>query len=76
MSTTTKASRPLKARVPASRSYELWLWESLAAEPQEAAQYLEVAMEDADPRVFLLALKDVTEAYGGVGELDEDKGSS
>ncbi len=31
-------------------------------DPEEAAAYLTVALEDEDPRVFLLALKNVADA--------------
>jgi probable addiction module antidote protein len=34
----------------------------------EAEAYLNAALEDDDPRVFLLALRDVAEARGGVGK--------
>lgn len=37
---------------------------SALADPQEAAAYLNAAMEDGDPAVFLLALHDVAEARG------------
>jgi probable addiction module antidote protein len=36
-------------------------------DPEEAAEYLNTALEDKDPRVFLLALRDVSEAHGGLG---------
>lgn len=35
--------------------------------PKEAIDYLNAALEDNDPKVFLIALRDVAEAYGGVG---------
>ena len=42
-------------------------------DPERARAYLEVALEeyeqDRDSDVFLLALKDVAEAQGGLGEL-------
>jgi probable addiction module antidote protein len=36
---------------------------------KEAAAYLNAALEDGDPEVFLLALKDVADAQGGVRSL-------
>ena len=38
-------------------------------DPKEAAEYLSAALEDKDPNVFLLALRDVAEAFGGIGKL-------
>jgi len=34
------------------------------ADPEEAAAYLNAALEDGDQQVFLLALRDVAEARG------------
>jgi len=73
MSTTTKERVMAKAK-PASRPYEPWLQERLAADPEEARLYLEAALEDDDPRVFLMALKDVAEAYGGLAKLAKTTG--
>lgn len=44
-------------------SYEEGLWESLK-DPLEAAAYLNAALEDGSQEVFLLALRDVTVAFG------------
>ncbi|MCB4755665.1 MAG: putative addiction module antidote protein [Elusimicrobia bacterium] len=38
-------------------------------DPEEAAGYLNVAMEDGDRKMFLIALKNVAEAHGGLVEL-------
>jgi probable addiction module antidote protein len=35
--------------------------------PADAAHYLNASLEDEDPRVFLMALRDVAEAHGGIG---------
>ena len=43
--------------------YEIGLYEDLA-DPDEAAAYLNAALEDGDQEVFLLALRHVTEARG------------
>lgn len=37
--------------------------------PKEAEGYLNAALEEDDPRVFLLALRDVTEAHGGMSKI-------
>jgi len=41
-------------------------------DPEEAAHYLNACLEDDDARVFLLALRDVAEARGGIGSLSRD----
>lgn len=50
--------------MPRSKSYQEELIESLK-DPIEAAAYLNAALEDEDPEVFLLALRDVVEGRGG-----------
>jgi len=37
--------------------------------PKRAEAYLNAALEDEDPRVFLLALRDVAKARGGMTKL-------
>lgn len=49
--------------MPRSISYDDYLIQSLK-DPKEAEAYLNAALEDADPRVFLMALRDVAEARG------------
>ena len=39
--------------------------------PREAAAYLNVALEEDDLKVFLIALRDVAAALGGVSQLAE-----
>src|SRR3970282_2458558 len=51
-----------------NRSYQSNLLEALK-DPNEAAEYLNAALEDGEPEVFLLALRYVVEAYGGMGKL-------
>jgi probable addiction module antidote protein len=51
--------------------YRESLLESLK-NPDEAAQYLNACLEDQDARVFLLALRDVAEAHGGIRALSRD----
>ncbi len=48
--------------------YRESLLESLR-NPDEAVQYLNACLEDEDARVFLLALRDVAEAHGGIRAL-------
>src|SRR5262245_15674201 len=48
-----------------TKSYRESLLESLK-NPDEAAEYLNACLEDDDPRVFLLALRDVADARGGL----------
>ena len=54
-----------------TESYRESLLESLK-NPDEAAQYLNACLEDQDGRVFLLALRDVADAYGGIRALSRD----
>lgn len=52
------------------RNYQEKLLEDLR-DPELAIHYLNEALADEDPRVFLLALKNVQEAQGG--QIDENK---
>ena len=51
-----------------SRSYKELLHERLKSQ-DEAAAYLNAALEDEDPGVFLVALRDIAEANGGMTHL-------
>src|SRR5437867_13294222 len=51
-----------------SKNYQDSLIESLK-DPNEAAEYLNAALEEGEPEVFLLALRDVVDSYGGMGKL-------
>jgi probable addiction module antidote protein len=53
-----------------SRSYQAELIGSLR-DPREAAEYLNAALEEDDPELFLLALRNVAEAQGGMAQLAE-----
>ena len=53
-----------------SRRYEDILDEDLR-DPGEAAAYLTACLQDDDPAVFLLALRDVARARGGIAQLAE-----
>jgi probable addiction module antidote protein len=52
------------------KKYKEHLLKSLQ-DPEEAAAYLDACLEDEDPHVFLLALKDVAEARGGMSKLSK-----
>ena len=47
----------------ASKSYQKDLIKSLK-DPREAVEYINVALEEDMPEVFLMALRNVAEAYG------------
>ena len=51
-----------------TESYKEQLLESLK-DSESAARYLTACLEDGDPEVFLLALRDVAEARGGIRNL-------
>lgn len=40
-------------------------------DPEEAAGYLEAALEDGNEEVFLMALRDVAEARGGLSRISK-----
>lgn len=48
-----------------STSYRDYLIDSLK-DTKEAAAYLDAALEEGDPKLFLLALRNVAEAQGGL----------
>jgi probable addiction module antidote protein len=51
--------------------YREGLLESLR-NPDDAAHYLNACLEDEDARVFLLALRDVADAHGGIRAMSRD----
>jgi probable addiction module antidote protein len=53
-----------------TESYKDQLVESLK-DPETAAQYLTACLEDGNPEIFLLGLRDVAEARGGMRMLSE-----
>ncbi len=53
-----------------TKSYQAGLIESLR-NSREAAEYLNAALEEDDPELFLLALRNVAEAQGGMAQLAE-----
>ena len=52
------------------KSYQESLMEALK-DPEEAAAYLNAALEEGDRFMFLVALKNVTEANGGMSWLSQ-----
>jgi probable addiction module antidote protein len=50
----------------ASRDHEQATIESLSADPEFAAAYLDAVLEDGDQEEFLLALRRLSETCGGV----------
>ncbi len=50
------------------KSYNEVLIEALK-DPQEAAEYLNTSLEEGDPKMFLVALKNVAHARGGIVKL-------
>ena len=53
------------------RNYKENLFKRLK-NPKYAASYLNAALEDEDPYVFLIALKDIADANGGVARLAKE----
>lgn len=54
-----------------SKSYKTLLQERLKS-PEEAAAYLNAALEDEDPGIFLVALRDIAAANGGMTHLAKE----
>ncbi|MEQ1844470.1 MAG: addiction module antidote protein [Nitrospira sp.] len=59
--------------MPRSRNYQTKLVDSLK-DPEEAAAYLSAALEEIDKELFLLALRNVADAQGGLSRLAEATG--
>ncbi|MGQ0694797.1 MAG: addiction module antidote protein, partial [Nitrospiraceae bacterium] len=53
-----------------SKAYQPDLIQNLR-DAREAEEYLNAALEEDDPELFLLALRNVAEAQGGVAQLAE-----
>lgn len=51
-----------------TKKFKDFLLEELE-DPKLAAEYLNACMEENDPELLLLALKDIAEAMGGMGEI-------
>jgi len=59
--------------VATSRSYQESLIKGLQ-DPKEAAAYLDAALEEGDRAVFLLAIRNVIEALGGMTKIARHTG--
>jgi putative addiction module killer protein/probable addiction module antidote protein len=59
-----------RAMVKKTTTYQEDLIEALK-DPREAAAYLNAAMEEGDRELFLLALRNVAEAHGGMAAVSE-----
>ena len=70
---TTSKGRNRKASPPASAAHRPKLLEWLE-DPQNAAAYVEAALEDGDPAGLLQALRNVAESRGGVARIAEKTG--
>lgn len=55
-----------KSKVAVSRDHEGAMIESLRSDPEFAAAYLDSVLEDGDQEEFLLALRRLSEASGGI----------
>jgi probable addiction module antidote protein len=62
--------KPRLQKRPSSKPYQPELIKALR-DPREAAEYLNAALEDGDPEAFLLAVRNVAEAQGGIAQLAE-----
>ena len=67
------ASQPKTRPKSYTIKYEDWLKERLR-DPKEAAEYLTGSLEDGDAGVFLLAVRDVVDVYGGLGAVARKTG--
>lgn len=70
---TTRKGRRRKASAPASVPHRPTLLAWLK-NTENAAAYVEVAIEEGDPAFILQALRDVAEAHGGVARIAEKTG--
>lgn len=59
--------------MPRSASYDELLMEMLK-EKERALAYLNAALDEPDPRVFLIALRNVTQAQGGIAKVAAQSG--
>lgn len=55
--------------MPASQPYDIGQDERLRKSPKFALDYLNICLDDPDPGLFLVALRDVARAYGGMTKL-------
>jgi DNA-binding phage protein len=57
--------------MPRSKSYHAALIEDLK-DPLEAASYVDVVLEEGDPKMLRKALKNIIEAQGGMNQFSSD----
>lgn len=62
-----------RKQVPAAVPHEDWLLEQLQ-DPELAAEYLNAALAEGDQAAFMLALRDVAKARGGVASVAKTTG--
>lgn len=62
--------KPQKKSVP----HEEIIVAHLMENPDEAVEYLNASLKEEDPRIFLMALRDVTKAFGGIKRVAEQTG--
>ncbi len=72
---TTRKERKPKASTPASASHRPHLLEWLK-DAENAAAYVEAALEEGDPAGLLQALRNVAESRGGVSQIARKTGLS
>lgn len=65
---TIKKGKTFKSKTKKSTSYQDYLIKSLK-DPKEAAGYLNAALTGGDIKVFLIALQNVVQAWGGISVL-------
>ncbi|MFA7254566.1 MAG: transcriptional regulator [Candidatus Omnitrophota bacterium] len=53
-------------KVPPAVSHHDWLIKELRSDPELASEYLNAALEAGDKKAFLMALRNVIEARGGM----------
>ena len=61
-----------KSNAPASPSHEDATVESFPKNPAFAAEYLNAVLEDGDQQELMLALRRMSQAFGGVQKLAEE----
>lgn len=51
------------------KRYHDWLVERLRKDPKEAAEYLNTVLEEGNKKMFLIAMRNVAEAQGGLSKM-------
>jgi probable addiction module antidote protein len=63
-----------KSHGSASISHDAAMIRELKKEPEFAAEYLRAALEEDDPRVLLIVLRQIAESKGGIGKVAKAAG--